>query len=271
MKKIFFLIAVLTFGFTISHLYDEKVKNILTQLKISQDQAEMTIFQNLSGPGFYIPATSELKKIAMGDRPSIVLIAANYIKEETSSQNFIKKYNEYRESRKPTPPEKPQTAAEMKENYKKSINEAITNMKQLIEQMPEQKATFEETIKTYNDQLKEVDNPDNPMFSADMEKIMFDSYNQQMEAHKQEVAKWEEEYPLNNPKKMVKQWLNTFLESSNDIDFKAETKKLAGGSIVFVNQNYERKSPTWKLCFRAGKETVDATRTFAQKWLKELN
>jgi hypothetical protein len=144
-------------------------------------------------------------------------------------------------------------------------------MEQLIKQMPDQKAAFEETINGYKEQLKEVDNPDNPMFSPDMEKMMMDGYYQQMELHNQEVAKWEEEYPASNPKKMVKQWLNTFLESSNDVDFSAETKEMSNGKTVFVNQNYERKPNMWKLCFRSGKETLETARTFARNWMKELN
>jgi hypothetical protein len=47
---------------------DGEVKGILAQLKMSEDNAEMTIFQNLSGPSFYMPG---LKSIAKGERPSI--------------------------------------------------------------------------------------------------------------------------------------------------------------------------------------------------------
>lgn len=269
MKKILFLIIVISFGFTINHLYDEKVKKVLVQIKLSEDQAEQTIFQNLSGPSFYIPSVAELKKIALGDRPAIVISACNYIKEQSSSKDFVKRYNEYRESRKPTPPEKPKSAAQMKEEYKASIKEGIASMEQLKKQMPDQKETWEETIKMYKEQLKETDNPDNPMFSKDMDKMMTDSYNQQMEMHNQEVAKWEEEYPVNNPKKMIKKWLTTFLDSSKDVDFKAELKDVKGRKI-FVKQEYENKSYLWKLCFRSGKETLNEARKFAQNWMKEL-
>ena len=119
--------------------------------------------------------------------------------------------------------------------------------------------------------MKEVDNPDNPMFSPDMEKMMMDSYNQQMEIYNQEVAKWEEEYPAGNPHKMIRKWLTTFLESSEDIDFNAKLKPGSNNKIVFANPDYERKSGLWKLCFRSGKETLQEARTSAQNWLKELN
>jgi hypothetical protein len=40
--------------------------------------------------------------------------------------------------------------------------------------------------------------------------------------------------------------------------------------MVFVNNDYERKPPEWKLCFRAGKEATAAARVFASDWLAEL-
>ena len=150
------------------------------------------------------------------------------------------------------------------------MEESIANTDKMIQQLPDMKAAFEESKKSMQQQLAELDNPDNPMFSADMEKMMMDGYNQQMEIYNQNVAKWEEEYPINNPNKMIKKWLHSFLDNSNDIDFNAETKEV-NKRIVFVKENYERKSYMWKLCFRAGKETVEASRTFAQSWLKELN
>jgi hypothetical protein len=70
---------------------------------------------------------------------------------------------------------------------------------------------------------------------------------------------------------MIKKWLTAFLESSNDVDFNAELAEASNGKQVFVNQNYERKSYMWKLCFRSGKETLETARTFAQNWLNELN
>lgn len=38
----------------------------------------------------------------------------------------------------------------------------------------------------------------------------------------------------------------------------------------FADPAYERKSPEWKRCYRAGKQPVDAARTFATTWLRQL-
>jgi len=60
--------------------------------------------------------------------------------------------------------------------------------------------------------------------------------------------------------------LQDFLRISATVDFDAE---LDGN--VFVKKEYEKKSSWWKMCFRAGRDVVQAAREDAQKWLDELN
>lgn len=42
------------------------------------------------------------------------------------------------------------------------------------------------------------------------------------------------------------------------------------GAMRFADASYERKPPEWKRCYRAGKEAVDAARSAATAWLKEV-
>lgn len=76
----------------------------------------------------------------------------------------------------------------------------------------------------------------------------------------------EKQYP-SDPGDLVKKRLTDFLAISATVDFDAQLTS----SNMFVNQEYEKKSPQWKMCYRAGKEVVEAARTEAQKWLDELN
>jgi hypothetical protein len=64
---------------------------------------------------------------------------------------------------------------------------------------------------------------------------------------------------------MIKKRLTDFLEISATVDFDAEVN---GGQ--FVNQEYQKKSSWWKMCYRAGKDVVTAAREEAEVWLKEL-
>jgi hypothetical protein len=61
-----------------------------------------------------------------------------------------------------------------------------------------------------------------------------------------------------------------FLDATTGIDFDAAVVK-KGSVSTFSNAPYEKKNNLWKACFRAGKESTEAARSFAQKWISELN
>lgn len=68
-----------------------------------------------------------------------------------------------------------------------------------------------------------------------------------------------------DPNELIKTRLEEFLDISATVDFDAQLNGRA-----FADPAYESKSPQWKLCYRAGKEVVEAAREDAQAWLKEL-
>jgi hypothetical protein len=274
MKKALLILPALLFlliGLTYTRIIDDKIKNILEQIQFSEDGAKNMIFSDCSDPSFYFPNPGQLKNIAAGKKVVIVNDVGNYVKEFTATKDFLNKYNDYRNQKKPTPPEKPKSIAEMKKEQKESIKQGIENMEKTKAQMPkDQQAQFDETIKTLKEQLKEVDDPNNPMYSAQMENNLKLMYEQDMNEYNEQVAQWEKDYPANNPNKMIKNWLTAFLEGSKDVDFKAELAESQWGKKVFVKQTYESKPDLWKVCFRAGKETTEAARKFAENWLREL-
>ena len=273
MKKLFMAIPllILILGITTGRIIDDKMKNILQQLQMNEGDANNMIWSNCAYSNFYIPNPKTLKGLAAGERSAVVESVAQYVKEYSSTQEFLSKYNELRENQKPAPPDKPKTMDEMKAEQRKSMEEAIKNLEETKTKMPsDQQSMFDETIKQYKEQLKEIDNPDNPMFSKDVENIYKQAYDQQMTEYNNKFAEWESEYPANNPNLLIKKWLTKFLDESKDVDFSAQTATSQYNKEVFVKQEYERKSSVWKLCYRAGKEATGAGRNFAQKWLSEL-
>jgi len=271
-KKFFFVIPILLVvaGFYAGRIIDDRAKSLLQTIKLSEDNAKNTIFSDISSNSFYLPGIKELKSIALNDRAAQVDVVGKYVKDFTATEEFKKRYNEYRESRKPSPPEKPKTSTELKKEYKENMQKSIAEMKVSKTQAPaDQQAMFDETIKMLEEQLKEIDKPDNPMFSAEMDQYSQMGYDMQMEQHKKDIAEWEVKYPVNNPKPLIKTWLESFIEQSKDVDFSAQTA-IDKNRTLFVKQEYERKSNFWKLCYRAGKGTTEAGRKFAQTWLGEL-
>lgn len=272
MKKLLYLFPVimLFIGFTTERFLDDKLKNLLKQFNVSEQNAKDNIFSDVSGPSFYIPNVKMLKDLAIGDRASMVEAVGNNVKEYTSSKEFTQKYNEFRENRKPSPPEKPKSAAEQKKEYQDNMNKSIAEMKKSKSQAAkDQQGMFDDIIKNLEQQLKDIDDPNNPMFSPELDTYSQQGYQLQVEQYNKELANWEAEYPVNNQKPIVKKWLETFLNNSKDIDFNAQLKT-QNGKQVFVNPEYERKNYEWKLYFRAGKEPVETARKFVQSWLNEI-
>jgi len=273
MKKTIFILPfiVLVLGFTAGNIVDENLKALLKQFKIEESTAKSDVFYAVSGPSFYIPNVKVLKDLAIGDRVSAIESIGKNVKEYASSKEFVSKYNQLKEDRKPTPPEAPKYSAQLKEEQKESLKNSIAETEKSKSQMPkDQQAMFDEIITVFKQQLKDIDDPENTMFTPEMDVYIKQSYDMQMEEYNKSVAEWEIEYPTNNPKPMIITWINTFLKNSSDINFNAKTVKNNDGKIKFVDQEYESKDGQWKLYYRAGKETVTAARTFAQNWLNEL-
>ena len=273
MKKVVFILPLLliVIGFTAGRMIDNKLAGLLQKFNMKEDAAKQSVFYAVSGSSFYIPNVKVIKALAVNDRITLIESIGNNIKEYVASKEFVERYNQLRENKKPTPPETPKYSAQLKEEQKESLTKSIAEMEKSKTQMAkDQQAMFDDAIKGLKDQLKEIDNPNSTMFTPEMDVYIKQGYDMQVDNYKNEVKEWETEYPINNPKPMIKKWVNTFLEKSADINFSAATKKDSKGILKFVDKEYEYKDNQWKLYYRAGKETVTAARTFAANWLSEL-
>lgn len=273
MKKIFYLLPLLflILGFTAEKIIDDKLKSLLQQFKTDEETAKSSIFYAVSGPSFYLPNVKMLRDMAIGDRVSLIKSIGNNVKEYVSSKEFVAKYNQLRDDRKPTAPEEPKLSAQLKDEQRTNLLNAISEAEKNKKQMAaDQQAMFDDIIKVYKQQLAEIDDPEKTMFKPEMDEYIKQSHQMQMDDYNNKLAEWEKAYPINNPTGLIKNWINTFLEKSADVNFDAKTVKGKDGIIKFVDPDYEYKDGQWKLYFRAGKESVNAARTFAQSWLGEL-
>lgn len=273
MKKLLFILPLLllVLGFTTQKIIDDKLKSLLQQFKTDEESAKSNLYYAVSGPSFYIPNVKMVRDMAVGDRVSLIQSIGNNVKEYLSSKEFVEKYNQLREDRKPNPPEEPKYSAQLKEETRTNLLNGIAETEKTKAQMAkDQQAMFDEIIKSYKQQLIEIDDPEKTMFKPEMDEYIKQGYEMQVDDYKNKMVEWENEYPINNPNEMVKKWINTFLDRSADINFDAKLEKDKYGKMKFVDQQYEYKDSQWKLYFRAGKETVTAARTFAQNWLGEI-
>jgi DNA-binding ferritin-like protein len=266
-----FFVTCFSLGLFAFKTYERSGSEALKRLGIPDEIAKDAIWSSFSGGYFYFPHKPQLAQMPKGERASIVQKIGAYAQSYTQTGEFATKYKEYREQQKPQPPERPKTMEESRKAQKEQMQKNIRETEQNLKSLPaEQQSTIKEIINTMKEQLKSIDDPNNPMFSKEIEEAQKQAYAAEMIEHKNKLTQWESDYPTSSTP-MIKRWLVDFLEVSKDVDFNAKLVTGDHGVKTFANPDYESRSPNWKLCFRAGKETVEAGRAFAKQWLGELN
>jgi len=272
MKRTLFvtLAALVTLSVSAFTLLGIQTISSLERLGIPADVTKQCVWSSFSGGYLSYPNPTKLKQIATGERAAVVREVFEFAKRYTQSEDFKKQYLEYREGKKPTPPEAPKSMDEQRKTQKADLQKSLKEAEQNMKKAPaDQKEIYKGVVDMLKEQLTQIGDPNNPMYSKDMEAMMKQSYDAEMVEYKNKVVEWESEYPT-NPTLMIKTWLTEFLEISKDVDFNAALKQGKFDKKEFVNPDYEGKSANWKMCYRAGKETVQAGRAAAQQWLKEL-
>lgn len=240
------------------------------QLGITQSKGTENISNSFIGGYFNYYGAASAKNILAGNRTAVAKDLLGYAKEYISSDTFKKEYERNRQDMKPHVPEK-KTARTKEVIRKETIAENEKNLKDLQERTkamtPDMQKMMQPTIEAYQKQLKDYKAPNNKQFEMmaqyEQTQIDWDQKN-----YEEKLKKWEAEYAA-DPKSMIKERLQKYLDLSATVDFNAElTEKYK--KKVFVNDQYERKPAEWKMIFRAGKDVCEIARGFAQQWLKEL-
>jgi hypothetical protein len=266
---IFLASSALLLLFTVNHA-QQKAAMTLQSLGVPEQIARESIWNSFSGGFMALPPMSGLKKLVRGERVAAVRDIAAFARAYTESEDFRKIYLQYREDRKPQPPEAPKSADETQKEMKQNMKNAIQEMEKSMSTLAaDQRQMMRETIDGMKQQLKDMDTNQDPEVAAQMDNINAQAHKEALAAHRKDLEQWEKEYPL-TPAPMIRSWLKKFLEVSQTVDFGAQVKKDDDGKFYFVKSEYERKPSEWKMCYRAGKEAVDAGRAFATEWLAAL-
>ena len=244
--------------------------DFLQTLGISNEEANDYVWYSFQNGYFSYPYSDDYQSLNSSARVALVKEIGAFAKAYTKTGDFKNRYSEYRISQKPAEPEKPQTSQEMRDQYKKDLRENIEELeKNMANSSGEVKTALEGALKTMKDQLVQLDDPDNPMFGKEVENARQQYYEGQVQQYQEELNQWKTDYP-EDPVKLVKDRLAYFLKVSSRVDFSAKITKNQYGTYVFDNPDYESKSSEWKMIYRAGKESTDAARQYAQQWLNEL-
>lgn len=241
--------------------------DFLKYLGISKTDADHKITQSLLGGFLDQQGVQQARHIISGDRAGVITDLLIYVKNYVSQQEFIDAYQALRNDNKPTKshivsPEEMQS--ELINRLKKSVADLEETVAKADNSL---KPVFEGVLVESKKQLKDAENPDNEFILTYRSnyQMMLETSDQ---VFQQQIVDWNQKFPENHLQ-FIKQRLQMFLDETDSIDYSAELKEVKGKKI-FVDPGYEAKSKRWKMAFRAGKEAVDASRSFVKEWMGEM-
>lgn len=234
---------------------------------LKANELEERIVESLANG--YLPAYPD-KKVFKAASPTVqaafVKNTLSWFKTYTETDAFKTDYAKQRASAKPSPPESKGTADQQYVAFVEKQRQDLEKTKQDIAKMPpDMQKQMQAVVKQMEDNIEK--SAKDPQMAA----IMKQSYEQEsvseQKNYQDRLATWEKKYPV-DPQALVAARLRQFLEVSQSIAFEAELVPSGQGKIMkFADPRYEAQSAQWKLCYRAGREPVQAARAFVSEWL----
>jgi len=239
----------------------------LATLGISEGRAKEAVFDSFMADAVSIAGKPAVfTAMAPGARVALVNFALTLSRTFVESDEFKRRYADHREANGPDPLPEDQTADAIFAKQRAGFEAQVAEMRKLFDQItPEQRVTLEDGWKQMREQLDTMEKGEK---RKEIEGLLRDQRNEQIRTRDAAMAAFEKTYPT-DPRTLVAMRLRRFLEVTKDIAYdsklidKDKTK-------VFADPALEAKSAEWKMAFRAGKPATDAARTFAQKWLSDL-
>jgi len=214
------------------------------------------------------PDRKSFKAASPAGQAAFVKNALGWVKTYTESAGFKADYEKQRASAKPAPPKSKGTADEQYAKYLAEQRQGVENMKKAAAQMsPDMQKQMEGTIKQLEANAER--SAKDPQMVAMMKQSFEQSNMNDQKDFQNRLAKYEKEYPA-DPRLLIASRLHQFLELSQDVAFDAKLVPSAGGRMRFADPQYEAKSSQWKMCYRAGREPVQAAQAFATQWLHQI-
>jgi pyruvate/2-oxoacid:ferredoxin oxidoreductase alpha subunit len=258
----------LSVAFLLSFKATRTYSDVWQQLGLSEKDAASHVQQSFINGYLQYAGVSKARHIAVGDRAAMTKDMLAFTKTYLQGEEFKKAYERLRTSRKPSEPEKPQTEEQIRKKNIDAMKEGIANVEKGMKTAnAEMKKILQESLEVFQKQLKEYEDPNNALIKM-MAQGEVQNYEYQTTAYKEDLKKWEKEYPA-DPAPFVKKRLEQMLDYTKDIDYDAQLTE-RNGKKYFAKAEYERKSSQWKMGFRAGREVTETARAYVQQWIKEL-
>jgi hypothetical protein len=239
----------------------------LATLGITEGRAKEAVFDSFMADAVSIAGKPAVfTAMAPAARVALVNFTLTLARTFVESDEFKRRYTDHREANGPDPLPESQTADAIFAKQRAGFEAQVAEMRKLFDQItPEQRTTLEEGWTQMRGQLDAMEKGDK---RKEIEALLADQRNEQIRSRQAAVTAFEKTYPA-DPRALVAMRLRHFLDVTGDVAYDAtlvdKDKKKA-----FADAALEAKPAEWKMAFRAGKPATDAARTFAQKWLADL-
>jgi hypothetical protein len=239
----------------------------LATLGISEGRAKEAVFDSfvadavsLAGKPAAFIALPPQQRVAMVN--FVLTLARTFVE----SDDFKRRYADHREANGPDPLPEAQTADQIFAKQRAGFENQVAEMKKLYGQItPEQIATLEAG---WNDMRRQLDEMEKGEKRKEIEGLLKQQRDEQERQRNLALQELDKTYPA-DPRAMVALRLRRFLDVTKDINYDAQLVE-KDKKKVFADPALEARPAEWKLAFRAGKPATEAARTFAQKWLSDL-
>jgi hypothetical protein len=226
------------------------------------------LVQSFIGGGLPVyPNAKSFREAGPAARVAFVKAFLATAREFSQSAAFRADYAKRRESARPQPPQNKGSAAEQVSAQQTAQRKQLEETRAQIAKMPpDMQKQMQPVLKMMEESLNK--SASDPRYQS----MMKQGYEQQgkndQERYQKDLAGWQVDYP-ENPNQLIIKRLKGFLEMTKDVDFNARLTP-AGSKMHFSDPRYESKSSNWKLCYRAGREPLEAARAFVADWLRQL-
>jgi hypothetical protein len=239
----------------------------LATLGISEGRAREAVFDSFMADAVSIAGKPAVfTAMSPAARVALVNFALTLSRTFVESDEFKRRYADHREANGPDPLPEDQTADAIFAKQRAGFEAQVAEMRKLFDQItPEQRATLEEGWKQMREQLDAMEKGDK---RKEIEGLLQDQRNEQIRSRNAALAEFEKTYPA-DPRVLVAMRLRHFLDVTSDVAYDARLVE-KDKTRVFADAALEAKPAPWKMAFRAGKPATEAARTFAQKWLSDL-
>ena len=244
-----------------------RAQNHLASLGITEGRAREAVFDSFITDTLSVAGDSKVFTTASAAaRVALVNFALSLARAFAESDDFKRRYADHREANGPDPlPEAPDVDAILAKQ-RAGFEAQVEEMRKLFDQItPEQRATLEEGWKDMRAQLTDLETgPRRAEFEKALRQQRVVQEREREIAMKELDAVWPADH-----RSLIASRLRRFLDVSKDVIYDAKLVD-SNGTKVFADPALETRPKEWKMCFRAGKPATDAARSFAQKWLTDL-